>query len=55
MTRCECLDPWHEGKPCPNDLESVRSWAPGVMSSPALCMRCLFGCEDINGTEADRG
>ncbi len=49
---CECLDPWHGGEPCKNTTDSVKSWAPGGECSPALCMACLFGCEDFNGRGA---
>lgn len=45
MPKCECLDPYHEGKPCRNYAEDHSP----VVVSPALCMSCLFGCEDFNG------
>lgn len=49
--QCECLDPWHENKPCKNTTDSVESWVPGTIASPALCMLCLFGCEQFNGVK----
>lgn len=42
---CECLDPFHDGKPCVREPADHGE----VVASPALCLPCLFGCEDYNG------
>lgn len=50
MPQCECKDPYHKGESCHREAaDHMQGWPGGVVSSPQLCMACLFGCEDFNG------
>jgi hypothetical protein len=40
---CECdWAPFHHGRHCTND---AADHGPGITTSPALCIPCLFVCE----------